>query len=210
MAITTHKSEFHTMKRRHFISLSALSAAFVSGLGLQACQNQPTSTTKTPNQEDFNNFPHNEKDISELQELMQNGKLTSEELVIAYLDRIEKIDRKGPAINSVIDTNKDALAIARTLDEERKSGIVRGPLHGIPIMLKDNIETADKMMTTAGSYALEGNFAEFDAFVVKKLRDAGAVILAKTNLSEWANFRSTRSSSGWSGRGGPNTQSLCD
>lgn len=190
------------MKRRHFISLSALSAAFVSGLGLQACQNQQNSNAKTISQENFNDFPYNEKSITELQELMEQGKVTSEELIIAYLDRIEKIDKSGPTLHSVIETNKDALAIARKLDEERKEGQIRGPLHGIPIMLKDNIDTADKMMTTAGSYALEGNFAEYDAFVAKKLREAGAVILAKNNLSEWANFRSTRSSSGWSGRGG--------
>jgi len=190
------------MKRRQFISLSAISAAFVSGLGLQACQSSSNPEEKIPNQEDFNNFPYNEKSIAELLDLMNSGQLSSEELVIAYLDRIENIDKNGPKINAVIDINTDALPLARQLDEERKAGMIRGPLHGIPIMLKDNINTGDKMMTTAGSYALEGNFAEFDAFVVKQLREAGALILAKTNLSEWANFRSTRSSSGWSGRGG--------
>ncbi|MPQ49044.1 amidase [Marinifilum sp. N1E240] len=190
------------MKRRQFISLSAISAAFVSGLGLQACQSSSNPEEKIPNQEDFNNFPYNEKSITELLDLMNSGQLSSEELVIAYLDRIENIDKNGPKINSVIDINTDALPLARQLDEERKAGMIRGPLHGIPIMLKDNINTGDKMMTTAGSFALEGNFTEFDAFVVKQLREAGALILAKTNLSEWANFRSTRSSSGWSGRGG--------
>jgi len=190
------------MKRRQFISLSAISAAFVSGLGLQACQGSSNPEEKTPSQEDFNNFSYNEKSIAELMEMMNSGQVTSEELVIAYMDRIEKIDKNGPKINAVIDINTDALPLARQLDEERKAGQLKGPLHGIPIMLKDNINTGDKMMTTAGSYALEGNFAEYDAFVVKKLREAGALILGKTNLSEWANFRSTRSSSGWSGRGG--------
>ena len=189
------------MKRRQFLSLSALGTTLIAGLGLNACKNNATET-KTISTEDFNKFVYNEKSISELQEMMKSGELTSEELVISYLDRIKQIDKSGPVINSVIETNQDALAIARQLDEERKAGKIRGPLHGIPIMVKDNFDTADKMMTTAGSLALEGNFAEHDAFVIKKLRDAGAVIMGKTNLSEWANFRSTRSSSGWSGRGG--------
>jgi amidase len=119
-----------------------------------------------------------------------------------YLERIERLDRRGPALRSVIETNPDALAIADALDRERKSGRVRGPLHGVPVLVKDNIDTADRMETTAGSLALIGARPARDAFVVERLRAAGAVIIGKTNLSEWANFRSTRSSSGWSARGG--------
>ncbi len=140
--------------------------------------------------------------ISELQDLMTRQELSARELTRMYLERIELIDRSGPALNSVIETNPDALAAAAALDEERASGQTRGPLHGIPILLKDNIDTADQMMTTAGSLALEGSIASRDAFVVERLRAAGAVILGKTNLSEWANFRSTHSVSGWSSRGG--------
>ncbi|PKQ62002.1 amidase [Labilibaculum filiforme] len=190
------------MKRRHFISLSALGASSIVGFSLPACQNQTISETKKLNQEDFNTFAFNEKSITELQEMMKSDQLNSEELVIAYLERVEKIDKNGPTTNSIIEINSDALAIARTLDKERKAGKLRGPIHGIPILLKDNIDTADKMMTTAGSLAMEGNFAAKDAFIVEQLRKSGAIILGKTNLSEWANFRSTRSSSGWSGRGG--------
>src|SRR6201991_3659015 len=133
---------------------------------------------------------------------MQSGKYSSRSLVEKYVDRINDIDKKGPAINSVIEINPEAESIATALDRERKEGRTRGPLHGIPILIKDNIDTADRMMTTAGSLALVGSKPAQDAYVAKKLRDAGAVILGKTNLSEWANFRSNRSSSGWSGRGG--------
>src|SRR6266851_1822699 len=127
--------------------------------------------------------------------------LTAQSLAQAYLDRIERIDRSGPRLRSVIEVNPDALAIAEQLDEERAQGQVRGPLHGIPVIVKDNIDTGDRMQTTAGSLALLGSPASQDAPVVAKLRQAGAVLLGKANLSEWANFRSTRSSSGWSGRG---------
>src|SRR5690606_25657711 len=119
-----------------------------------------------------------------------------------YLARIEAIDKSGPGLRSVIELNPDALVIADEMDRERKHGKIRGPMHGIPVLIKDNIDTADKMMTTAGSIALEGHRATKDAFIVERLRKAGAVILGKTNLSEWANFRSSRSSSGWSSRGG--------
>ncbi|MBI2731515.1 MAG: amidase [Sphingobacteriales bacterium] len=119
-----------------------------------------------------------------------------------YLKRIEAIDKSGPAINAVIEINPDAIAIAEAMDKERKEGKLRGPLHGIPVLIKDNINTGDKMMTTAGALALVGNKAAKDAFIIQQLRNAGAVLLGKTNLSEWANFRSTRSSSGWSSRGG--------
>jgi amidase len=147
-------------------------------------------------------FPLEEKTIAELQEMMTSGAATSESLVSLYLKRIDEIDWSGPELNSVIEKNPDALAIARELDRERKEKGARGPLHGIPILIKDNIDTADRMETTAGSLALLGSKPARDAFVVGRLRAAGAVIIGKTNLSEWANFRSSRSTSGWSGRGG--------
>ena len=147
-------------------------------------------------------FDLNETTVDELQQKMASGQLTSKKITKKYLDRINAIDKNGPALNAVIELNPDAMAIAEQMDAERKAGTVRGPLHGIPILIKDNINTGDKMMTTAGALALDGNRASADAFIVSRLRDAGAVLLGKTNLSEWANFRSTRSSSGWSSRGG--------
>jgi amidase len=143
-----------------------------------------------------------EASIPQLQRAMETKKLTSVALTKAYLERIEKIDCRGPKINSVIELNPDAIEIARERDKERKRGESRGLLHGIPVLLKDNIDTGDKMLTTAGSLALMQTKAERDAFLVGKLRALGAVILGKTNLSEWANFRSSRSTSGWSARGG--------
>jgi len=143
-----------------------------------------------------------EAGVSELQAAMQSGKVTSQQLVKAYLARIRSIDKAGPRINSIIELNPDAAAIAAALDKERQATGARGPLHGIPVLLKDNIATADKMQTTAGSLALLGVKPPRDAFLVARLRAAGAVILGKTNLSEWANIRSTRSTSGWSARGG--------
>jgi amidase len=140
--------------------------------------------------------------ISEIQKLMEVGKLTAKVLTKNYLKRIGKIDKAGPKINSIIELNPDALHIAEVRDEERKNNKIRGLLHGIPVLIKDNISTSDKMMTTAGSLALNGYKATQDAFIVQRLREAGAIILGKTNLSEWANFRSTRSTSGWSSRGG--------
>src|SRR5512147_381048 len=140
--------------------------------------------------------------ILELQSKMTSGELTARRIAESYLERIAQIDRQGPAINSVIELNPDSLAIADARDEERRVGKTRGPLHGIPILIKDNIDTHDRMQTTAGSLALEGSLAPRDAFIVKRLRAAGAVILGKTNLSEWANFRGKRSVSGWSSRGG--------
>lgn len=140
--------------------------------------------------------------IQQLQAAMENGSMTAVSIVTQYLEQIEQIDKNGPALHAIIELNPDALNIAKALDEERQSKGPRGPLHGIPIVLKDNINTADSMQTTAGSLALEGTYAQQDAFVVRQLRQAGAVILAKANLSEWANFRSNRSSSGWSSRGG--------
>ena len=147
-------------------------------------------------------FELDEATIADLQQRMQSGSESSRSLVEKYLARIASIDRSGPALRSVLETNPDALAIADQLDAERRARGARGPLHGIPILVKDNIATADSMMTTAGSLALAGVKPPKDAFVAARLRAAGAVILGKTNLSEWANFRSTHSSSGWSGRGG--------
>lgn len=149
-----------------------------------------------------NGFKLDELAIDDLQKMMESGAMSSRQITKLYLDRIGEIDKKGPVINSIIELNPDALKLAAELDKERAAGKIRGPLHGIPILIKDNIDTADKMQTTAGSIAMEGNIAKQDSFVVGQLRKAGVVILGKTNMSEWANFRSTRSSSGWSSRGG--------
>ncbi|MCH9694616.1 MAG: amidase [Gammaproteobacteria bacterium] len=143
-----------------------------------------------------------EHSISDLHDSLQRGELSSEELVGWYIERIDSIDRNGPALNSILEINPDALGIARALDKEWRASGPRGPLHGIPVVLKANIDTSDQMYTTAGSLALADHVPPEDAFVVKRLRDAGAIILGKANLSEWANFRSTRSSSGWSSIGG--------
>lgn len=147
-------------------------------------------------------FALEEVTVAELQAGMASGRYTAHGIAERYLERIHAIDRTGPSVNSVIEVNPDALAIAAQLDAERAAGKVRGALHGIPILIKDNIDTGDRMKTTAGSLALAGSHAPRDAGVVVRLRDAGMVILGKTNLSEWANWRSSRSSSGWSGRGG--------
>ncbi len=146
-------------------------------------------------------FALNEATIDGLQQKMQQGEYTSRSITEMYLRRIDQIDKSGPALRAVIEVNPDALDIADQLDKERKAGKVRGPMHGIPVLVKDNIDTGDKMMTTAGSLALLGHKAAQDAFIISQLRKAGAVVLGKTNLSEWANFRSTRSTSGWSSRG---------
>ena len=189
-----------------------LPLALALGLGLAllaACQ-QPappaTSTAPAPpaaarRGESPPAFAFEEATIAELQQKMQSGALTSHALVQAYLDRIKAVDNAGPALNAVIELNPDALKDADALDAERKAGKVRGPLHGIPVLLKDNID-ATPMVNSAGSLALADNRPAVDAFLVAKLRAAGAVILGKTNLSEWANFRSSRATSGWSGRGG--------
>jgi amidase len=151
---------------------------------------------------DVPSFPFEEATIAELQAAMESGRLSSRRLTHAYLRRIRQIDLSGIQLNSVIEVNPDALDIARELDAERRQGKLRGPLHGIPILVKDNFATRDRMETTAGSLALLGAEVPRDAFVIRRLRRAGAVILGKANLSEWANFRSTQSSSGWSGRAG--------
>ncbi len=186
------------MKRRNFIQLTALGTA-APLVTLSSCASDGSGNeTKTLAAKEF---ALAEKTVAELQQAMASGKYTSRSICEMYLQRIEEVDKAEGGLNSVIELNPDALAIADTLDQERQQGKVRGPLHGIPVMVKDNIDTADKMMTTAGSLALVGNIASEDAYIIKRLREAGAVLLGKTNLSEWANFRSSRSSSGWSGRG---------
>ena len=147
-------------------------------------------------------FELEETSISDLQQGMSSGKYTARTITEKYLARIDALDKRGPAVNSVIEVNPDALALAEASDKERKAKGPRGPLHGIPILIKDNIDTADKMQTTAGSLALVGSKVPKDSFVAHQLREAGAVLIGKTNLSEWANIRSRHSSSGWSGRGG--------
>lgn len=178
------------MKRRNFLRLGSAAGLFT----IMPAFSRPARTI-VPGEYD-------EMTIAEMQRRMQSGKLTSLILTRHYLAEIARVDKAGPKLASVIEVNPDAPQIAAALDKERKSGKIRGPLHGIPVLLKDNIDTADRMKTTAGSLALLDNVASKDAFLVARLREAGAVILGKTNLSEWANFRSTRSSSGWSSRGG--------
>ncbi|MGD0360481.1 MAG: amidase [Bryobacteraceae bacterium] len=147
-------------------------------------------------------FDLEEATVDDLRKRMTAGSLTARALTNQYLERIAAIDKRGPSLNAVIEINPDALAIATALDAERKAKGPRGPLHGIPVLIKDNIDTADRMMTTAGSLALAGSIAARDSVVAGRLRAAGAVLLGKTNLSEWANYRSSHSTSGWSGRGG--------
>ncbi len=188
------------MNRRNFLRNSATVGALSTfSFTASALSLSLDTTDKTVLDDDFE---LNEITVNALQVKMQSGKTSSKALTKMYLKRIAKIDKSGPKLNAVIEVNPDALEIAAQMDTERKQGKIRGPLHGIPILIKDNINTADKMQTTAGALALAGNIASTDAFIVKKLREAGAVILGKTNLSEWANFRSTRSTSGWSSRGG--------
>ena len=185
------------LNRREMVHLGMTAGvALVAGVAVEG--GQPPTASRRPGEP----FELEEATIAALGAKMARGELTSERLCRLYLQRIEALDRRGPKLASIIEVNPDALAIARQLDAERAKGSTRGPLHGIPVVIKDNLATADRMQTTAGSLALVGARPARDAFVVRKLRRAGAVILAKTNLSEWANFRSTHSSSGWSGRGG--------
>jgi amidase len=189
--------------RRKFIQASLLVGASVTMLSprsaLGAFPEGPAAVqTKSP----AGTFELDEITVGELQEGMASGRFTSRSITEKYLARIDAIDKHGPAVNSVIEVNPDALEIAKGLDKERKQKHLRGPLHGIPILIKDNIDTSDRMMTTAGSLALVGSRPPKDSTVAQKLREAGAVILGKTNLSEWANIRSNQSTSGWSGRGG--------
>ncbi|MGZ4763698.1 MAG: amidase family protein [Ilumatobacteraceae bacterium] len=185
--------------RRAFIEFGAAGVAFVASGGLGAM----TAVAARPQARPTTDEPWIETDVSELQRLMRRGKLTSRQLTEGYLHRIAQLN---PILGAVIETNPDATRIARQLDAERRSGRVRGPLHGIPVIVKDNIATADKMQTTAGSLALVGSRVPSDATLVRQLRDAGAIILGKANLSEWANFRGGSADfppiNGWSGRGG--------
>jgi amidase len=190
------------MKRRNFIAGSAIVSATLGSLITSCDTVTKTSKVIEPVITTGDEFELNEITIGRLQEKFASGQYTSEQVTNLYLKRIEAIDKNGPALNAVIEINPDAMSIAKAMDAERKTGKIRGPLHGIPVLIKDNIDTADKMQTTAGSLAMLGNIALQDAFIVKKLREAGAVLLGKTNLSEWANFRSTKSCSGWSSRGG--------
>jgi amidase len=180
------------MLLRAFVSLGVIVLCI-------ACRGEVRESSPPPSTPEFE---LNELSAAQLQDGMRAGRYTARRLVELYLQRIAQIDAAGPALRAVIETNPDALAIADALDAERKAKGPRGPLHGIPVLIKDNIDTGDKMLTTAGSLALIGGPAPRDAFVVERLRSAGVVILGKTNLSEWANIRSTRSTSGWSARGG--------
>src|ERR1700724_1854454 len=182
-----------SVPRRRF-----LQSAMLGGVGAAMLPAVP-STPATP---EVARFELDELTIADLQAAIASGKFTCHSLTEKYRQRIEEIDRRRPAVNSVIQLNPEALAIADGLDQERKAKGPRGPLHGIPMLIKDNIDTADRMQTTAGSLALLGSRPVRDSFVAQKLREAGAVILGKTNLSEWANIRSSHSVSGWSGRGG--------
>ena len=187
-----------SLPRRHFLQTTAL-ASVGAAMSPVVARAHEVSGTQAP---DIKAFELDEVTIADLQAGMASGKFSARAITEKYLARVEEIDRHGPGINSVIEVNPEALAIAEALDKERGEQHVRGPLHGVPVLIKDNIDTADQMQTTAGSLALLGSKPAKDAFVAQKLREAGAVILGKTNLSEWANIRSSHSSSGWSGRGG--------
>ena len=192
------------MDRRDFVRVGALAGAVALRGKPLGAETRDVGVESVPRADRFaiSPFELEEATIADLQAGMSSGRMTSHSITQQYIARIEELDRKGPTLRHVLEINPDALAIADSLDRERKSGQVHGPLHGIPILLKDNIDTADRMTTTAGSLALEGSIPLQDAFIAAKLRSAGAVLLGKANLSEWANIRSTHSSSGWSGRGG--------
>lgn len=189
------------MDRRDFVRNAALSAALVTGArpakGEDSVRENAVVELKPAGA-----FELEEKTIDDLQRMMATGRMSSKQITQAYLSRIDQLNKKGPALRAVIETNPDALSIAAALDAERKAKGPRGPLHGIPVLLKDNIDTHDRMTTTAGSLALEGSIPLKDSFIAARLRAAGAVLLGKANLSEWANFRSSHASSGWTGRGG--------
>jgi amidase len=188
--------------RRTFLKVTAVGGAAATLTPLYPALGAARESASDVRSSDTKPFELDEITITDLQDGMKSGKFTARSLVEKYSARIEEIDKHGPAINSVLELNPDAFSIADQLDQERKAKGPRGPLHGIPVLIKDNIDTADRMMTTAGSLALVGSKPPKDSFVAEKLRAAGAVILGKTNLSEWANIRSSHSTSGWSGRGG--------
>src|SRR5579872_3009119 len=187
--------------RRKFLKNTAITGAVSTIYPALSVAREISPSTKMSTPE-VKPFELEEITISELQEGMHSGRFTARSLVEMYAARIDEIDKRGPAVNAIIEMNPDAPAIADELDRERKAKGPRGSLHGIPVLIKDNIDTADRMMTTAGSLALVGSKPLKDSFVAQRLRAAGAVILGKTNLSEWANSRSGHSTSGWSGRGG--------
>jgi amidase len=190
--------------RRYFLKTTLIGGATATLIPLYPALGAPRVFASSVTPPEIKPFELDEITISDLQDGMKSGKFTARSLVEKYSARIEEIDKDkhGPAINSILELNPDALSIADALDEERKAKGPRGPMHGIPVLIKDNIDTADRMMTTAGSLALVGSKPMQDSYVAQKLRSAGAVILGKTNLSEWANIRSSHSTSGWSGRGG--------
>lgn len=187
--------------RRGFLQKSATACAAIALPPALSSAREVSRSAESPSSE-LESFELEEITIADLQNGMKSGKFTARSLVEKYTARIDAIDKRGPAVNAIIQMNPDALAIAEDLDRERQAKRPRGPLHGVPMLIKDNIDTADRMMTTAGSLALVGSKPPKDSFVAQKLRAAGAVILGKTNLSEWANIRSSHSTSGWSGRGG--------
>jgi amidase len=191
------------LSRRDFLGVSAAGGALAAA-GSVACapSDRGAGAGGTTEADRVPAFILDEIEITQLQEGMASGQWSAGQITRLYLERIEDIDRNGPRLRSVIETNPDALTIAEELDNERRAGTVRSPLHGIPILVKDNVATNDRMTTTAGSAALTGSIPSADAWVAARLKAAGAIVLGKANLSEWANFRSTRSSSGWSGRGG--------
>jgi amidase len=195
--VITKLSNLSGLNRRRFLRAGMLSGAAAAAAPLVAQAQAVNAGTRAAA-----SFEFDEATIADLHKGMKSGKLTSRSITEKYLARIEAIDKHGPAVNSVIEINPDALAMADALDRERQAQGPCGPLHGIPVLIKDNIATHDRMQTTAGSLALVGSLPPKDAFVARKLREAGAVILGKTNLSEWANIRSSHSTSGWSGRGG--------
>jgi len=188
------------MKRREFLHLVAAAGPTIAAAGLSCTVAHPARGTASADEQTGPELE--ELTISAMQAGMESGRHTARSLAEMYRRRIEAIDTRGPSLHAIIELNPDAIDIADKLDAERRQGKVRGPMHGIPVLIKDNIEVAGRMSTTAGSLALEGYSPAQDSFVASKLRQAGAVILGKTNLSEWANFRSTMSISGWSGRGG--------
>jgi amidase len=188
--------------RRTFLKVTAVGGAAATLTPLYPALGAARESASDVRSSDIKPFELDEITITDLQDGMKSGKFTARSLVEKYSARIDEIDKHGPAINSVLELNPDAFSTADQLDQERQAKGPRGPLHGIPVLIKDNIDTADRMMTTAGSLALIGSKPPKDSFVAEKLRAAGAVILGKTNLSEWANIRSSHSTSGWSGRGG--------
>lgn len=194
--------------RRRFLKTSVVGGVSAAMLPALAGAREFVPAPAAPPSE-VPSFELDEISISDLQAGMASGKYTARSLAEKYMARIDQIDKHGPGVNSVIEVNPDALSIADDLDRERKQKGTRGPMHGIPVLIKDNIDTGDRMMTTAGSLALLGPPAPRDSFVAQRLREAGAVILGKTNLSEWANIRSSHSTSGWSGRGGLTRNPYC-